>query len=71
MFDTFTEGARTAVMQADAAAIAAAVERCPTGALSYTRTDGAADEMVSALVTIRVTRGAGYALQFGVPDATS
>jgi uncharacterized Fe-S cluster protein YjdI len=30
--------------QGDAAAIAAAVERCPTGALSYTRTDGVADE---------------------------
>jgi uncharacterized Fe-S cluster protein YjdI len=41
---------------ADADAIAAAVERCPTGALSYTRTDGHAGEAVPDVVTIRVGR---------------
>lgn len=43
------------VTRADVDAIAAAaVERCPTSALSYTRTDGAAGEVVPELVTIRV-----------------
>lgn len=44
------------VSQADADAIAAAVERCPTGALSYTRTDGHAGEAEPDVVTIRVGR---------------
>lgn len=44
------------VTQADAEAIARAVERCPTGALSYTRTDGAPPELVPEVVTIRVGR---------------
>jgi uncharacterized Fe-S cluster protein YjdI len=48
--------------QADADAIARAVERCPTGALSYTRTDGAAAEPVPDLVTIRVGRDGPLAL---------
>jgi uncharacterized Fe-S cluster protein YjdI/CDGSH-type Zn-finger protein len=42
--------------RADADAIAAAVERCPTGALSYTRTDGGAGEAVPDVVTIRIAR---------------
>ncbi len=37
---------------ADAAAIAAAVEKCPTGALIYERTDGAAGEPTPATTTI-------------------
>lgn len=44
------------VAQADADAIAAAVARCPTGALHYTRTDGHAGEATPNVVTIRVTR---------------
>lgn len=44
------------VTRANADAIAAAVERCPTGALAYTRTDGHAGEAVPDLVTIRVGR---------------
>lgn len=44
------------VTRANADAIARAVERCPTGALAYTRTDGRAGEAVSDLVTIRVGR---------------
>lgn len=50
------------VSRADPDAIAAAVERCPTGALSYTRTDGAPQEAVPALVTVRVTRDGPIAL---------
>jgi uncharacterized Fe-S cluster protein YjdI len=47
---------------ADADAIAAAVERCPTGALSYPRTDGHAGEAVPDVVTIRVGRDGPLAL---------
>jgi uncharacterized Fe-S cluster protein YjdI/CDGSH-type Zn-finger protein len=48
--------------QADADAIARAVERCPTGALAYTRTDGAPDEAIPELLTIRVGRDGPLAL---------
>jgi len=44
------------VTRADADAIARAVERCPTGALGYTRTDGRPAELVPDLVTVRVGR---------------
>lgn len=44
------------VSRADADAIARAVERCPTGALSYTRTDGTPPEAAPEPVTIRVGR---------------
>ncbi len=44
------------VTRADADAIARAVERCPTGALSYSRTDGAPAEAVPEVVTLRVGR---------------
>lgn len=49
--------------RADADAIAEAVERCPTGALTYTRTDGAAQEAVPDVVTIRVARDGPLALR--------
>ncbi len=38
------------------AQIVVAVERCPTGALAYTRTDGGAEEVVPDVVEVRVTR---------------
>jgi len=40
--------------RADAATVAAVVERCPTGALSYTRRDGGAPEAVPAENTVLV-----------------
>ena len=39
-----------------AAQIVIAVERCPTGALTYSRTDGAAQEVIPEIVEIRVGR---------------
>jgi uncharacterized Fe-S cluster protein YjdI/CDGSH-type Zn-finger protein len=44
------------VSRADPDAIARAVERCPTGALGYTRTDGGAPEARPEALTIRVGR---------------